>query len=121
MPNDYTRRQELLGSDLIGSLTTDAAIRIGLLGLLLYWSLKVIGPFLTIALWSAIITVALYPLFDWLAARLGSRRLAATLITLLCLVIVIGPVTWLGFGLIGSVDFVIRGFNSRIFSNSVAG
>ena len=30
--------------------------------------------------------------------------------------IVIGPVTWLGFGLIGSVDFIIRGFDSKIFS-----
>jgi predicted PurR-regulated permease PerM len=111
-----TPRDKALASGLIGSLTIDAAIRIGLLGLLLYWSLKVIGPFLTIALWSAILTVALYPLFDWLAVGLGSRRLAATLITLLCLVIVIGPVTWLGFGLIGSVDFVIRGFDSKIFS-----
>jgi predicted PurR-regulated permease PerM len=101
---------------LTASLTVDAGIRIGLVGLLLYWSLKVIGPFLTVALWSAILTVALYPVFDWLAARLGSRRLAATLITLLCLVIVIGPVTWLGFGLIGSVDFVIKGFDSKVFS-----
>jgi predicted PurR-regulated permease PerM len=111
-----TQSDKTLASGLIGSLSVDAAIRIGLLGLLLYWSLKVIGPFLTIALWSAIITVALYPLFHWLATRLGSRRLAATLITLLCLVIVIGPVTWLGFGLIGSVDFVMRGFDSKIFS-----
>jgi predicted PurR-regulated permease PerM len=102
-----TQRDKTLDSLLIGSLT---------LGLFLYWSLKVIGPFLTVALWSAILTVALYPLFDWLAARLGSRRLAATLINLLCLVIVIGPVTWLGFGLIGSVDFAIRGFDSKIFS-----
>jgi predicted PurR-regulated permease PerM len=100
----------------MASLSVDIAIRIGLLGLLLYWSLKVIGPFLTVALWSAILTVALYPLFDWLARGLGSRRLAATLITLLCLAIVIGPVTWLGFGLIGSVDFVIKGFDSRILS-----
>jgi len=101
---------------LIASLTVDAAIRIGLLGLLLYWSLKVIGPFLTVALWSAILTVALYPVFDWLAGRLRSRRWAATLITLLCLLIVIGLVTWLGFGLIGSVDFIVRGFDSKILS-----
>ena len=110
------RRDKTLASLLIGSLTIDTAIRIGLLGVLLYWSLKVIGPFLTIALWSAILTVALYPMFDWLAARLGSRRLAAMLITLLCLVIVIGPVTWLGLGLIGSVDFVMKGFDANIFS-----
>jgi predicted PurR-regulated permease PerM len=98
------------------SLTIDFAIRIGLVALLGYWSLKVIGPFLTVALWSAILTVALYPLFDWLARMLGSRRLAAMLITLLCLMIVIGPVTWLGFGLIGGVELVVKGFDSDIFS-----
>ena len=80
------QRDKTLDSLLIGSLTVEAAIRISLLGLFLYWSLKVIGPFLTIALWSAILTVALYPLFDWLAARLGSRRLAATLIPMRTLV-----------------------------------
>jgi predicted PurR-regulated permease PerM len=99
-----------------GTFAVDAVIRIGLLGLLLYWTWKVVGPFVTVALWSAILTVALYPLFDWLARRLGSRRLAATLITLLCLMIVVGPVTWLGFGLIGSVEYVVKGFDSKLFS-----
>jgi predicted PurR-regulated permease PerM len=94
----------------------DAAVRIGLLALLGYWSLKVIGPFLTVTLWSVILTVALYPLFSWLAARLGSRRLAAILITLLCLTMVIGPVAWLGFGLISGIEFVVRGFDSNMFS-----
>jgi predicted PurR-regulated permease PerM len=111
-----TQEDESRAKPPTASLTVDAAIRIGLLGLLLYWSLKVIGPFLTVALWSAILTVALYPVFDWLARRLGSRRWAATLITLLCLLIVIGPVTWLGFGLIGSVDFIVKGFDSKILS-----
>lgn len=66
------QRDETRPSHLIGSLTVDAAIRIGLLGLLLYWSLKVIGPFLTIALWSAILTVALYPLFDLRSTQRGN-------------------------------------------------
>ena len=96
------------------SSTVDVAIKIGLLGLLVYWSLKVIGPFLTVALWSAILTVALYPVFDWLARRLRSRRFAATLITLLCLMIVVGPVTWLGFGLIGGVEFMVKEFDSSL-------
>ena len=96
--------------------TVDVAIKIGLLGLLVYWSLKVIGPFLTVALWSVILTVALYPLFDWLARRLSSRRLAATMITLLCLMIVIGPVAWLGLKLIGEVDFVVGEFDSKLLS-----
>ena len=98
------------------SSVIDLAIRVGLLALVVYWSLTVIGPFLTIALWSAILTVALYPLFSWMARWLGSRRLAATLITLLCLTIVIGPVMWLGFALIGGVEFVVRGFDSQILT-----
>jgi hypothetical protein len=59
------------------SWALDAVIRIGLLALPVYWSLTIIGPFLTVALWSAIITVALYPLFSWMATQLGSRRFAA--------------------------------------------
>jgi predicted PurR-regulated permease PerM len=98
------------------SLTIDFAIRVGLLVLLGYWSLQVIGPFLTVALWSAILTVALYPVFDWLARKLRSRRLAAAAITLACLMIVIGPVTWLGFALVGSVELVVKGLDSDLFS-----
>jgi predicted PurR-regulated permease PerM len=99
----------------IGTATAvDTAIRIGLLGLLAYWSLKVVGPFLTVGLWSAIIAVALYPSFNWLAARLGNRRhLAAILVTLICLAIVIGPVTWLGFTLTTEVQQVVKDLDSQ--------
>jgi len=110
-----TRRDETT-RHLTSSLTVDVGIRIGVVALLLYWSLKVIGPFLTVGLWSAILTVALYPLFNWLAGRLGSRRWAATLITLLSLVIVIGPVTWLVFALIGGVNVIVSGFDHEVFS-----
>jgi predicted PurR-regulated permease PerM len=90
----------------------DAAVRIGLFALLAYWSLTVIGPFLTVALWSAVLTVALYPLFDWLARRFGSRRLAAILVTLMCLLMVIGPVTWLGFGFADTAEGWVRQFDA---------
>ena len=77
--------------DLLRSLTIDVAIRIGLLGLLAYWSLKVIGPFVTILLWSGILTVALYPVFSWLARLIGNKTLAAVMITVLSLMIVLVP------------------------------
>src|SRR5262249_48311158 len=96
------------------SSIVDVAILIALLGLLGYWSLKVIGPFLTVGLWSAILTVALYPLFDWLAQLLGSRRLAATLITLLCLPVFMGPVPWLGFGVIGGAEPLIGRLDAEL-------
>jgi len=40
------------------STTIDLAIRLGFLGLLSYWSFRVIAPLLTIGLWSAILAVA---------------------------------------------------------------
>ena len=98
------------------SSNIDIAIRIGLLALIGYLSWKVIGPFLTVALWSAILAVALYPLFDWLVRQLGNRRLAATLITLLCLTIVVGPLTWLGFVLIGDVGYLVRTLDAGLLS-----
>jgi predicted PurR-regulated permease PerM len=98
------------------SSNIDIAIRIGLLALIGYLSWKVIGPFLTVALWSAILAVALYPLFDWLVRQLGNHRLAATLITLLCLTIVVGPLTWLGFVLIGDVGYLVRALDAGLLS-----
>jgi predicted PurR-regulated permease PerM len=64
--------------------TIDLAIRFGFIALLGYWSVRVISPFLTIGLCSVILAVALYPLFDRLAGWV-SPRVAASLITLLCL------------------------------------
>jgi predicted PurR-regulated permease PerM len=110
------KHPDLLQPTPFASLTIDVAIRVGLLVLVGYWSLQVVGPFLTVALWSAIVTVALYPLFDWLARKLRSRRLAAALITLLCLMIVIGPLTWLGFALVGTAELVVKGLDSDVFA-----
>ena len=77
-----------------------------------YWSFTVISPFLTIGLWSAILAVALYPVFDWLTRWLSPRTAAAALVTLLCLMIVVGPLTWLGFGMIGGVSSLVAGLNT---------
>jgi predicted PurR-regulated permease PerM len=82
----------------------EVTIRLGVLGLLLYLAFTLIQPFITIAIWSIVLTVALYPLYDWMVRHLGGRRrLAAVLLTLISLLIVIGPATWLVLGLIDSV------------------
>ena len=86
----------------------DIAIRIGLLALLVYWSWEIVSPFLIILVWSAILAVALYPLFDWLKNWLNRPKLAATLVTLLCVLVVVAPVTWLGFGLLNGAEFVAK-------------
>lgn len=80
------------------------AIRLVCLGLLGYWTLIIIRPFLTILVWSAIIAVALYPIFYWLSGKLfGYRVFAAFVITLLGLLLMLGPATWLGLSLADSV------------------
>jgi predicted PurR-regulated permease PerM len=84
------------------------AIRLVCLGLLGYWSLILITPFLTIILWSIIIAVALYPIFDWLSGKLyGHRALTAVAITVLGLLIMLGPATWLALSLAESVRILI--------------
>jgi predicted PurR-regulated permease PerM len=87
------------------------AIRIVCLGLLGYWSLLLIRPFLTIIVWSVIIAVALYPIFDWLSAKLfGHRALAAVVTTVVSLFVMLGPATWLGLSLASSVRLLIARF-----------
>jgi predicted PurR-regulated permease PerM len=77
------------------------AIRLAFLGVILYLSLSIISPFLETMVWSVVLAVALYPVFDLLANWLGGRRkLAAALITILLLLIIIGPVTWLALDLV---------------------
>ena len=92
---------------MVSSATIDFAIRLGFIALLGYWSFRVIAPFLTIGLWSAILAVALYPVFDWLARWL-SPRAAALLVTLLCFMVVVGPLTWLALGMIGGVSSLVK-------------
>src|SRR6185312_939317 len=85
------------------------AIRIGVLAVLLYWSFVLVRPFVSIAIWSVVLTVALYPAFEWTAGRLGGRRrLAAVLITIVSLLVAMGPVIWLVLGITDSVRLIVE-------------
>ncbi len=59
---------------------------------------------MSIALWSLILTVTLYPAFSWTARLLGGRRkLAAVLVTAISLLVFTGPIIWLGLSTIEGV------------------
>ena len=74
-------------------------IRLGLLALLIVWTFVLIRPFVPILAWAAVLAVALNPVFMTLAKILGGRpKLAAVILTLICLAILIGPAAWLGLG-----------------------
>jgi hypothetical protein len=88
-----------------GDEIVQLAVRLGLLAFLVYWSFVLVRPFIPIPVWSMVLTVALYPPYDWLSVHLGDRpKLAAATITVIILAIIIGPVTWLGFGLIDGLQ-----------------
>lgn len=77
------------------------AARLLAAAVLIYLIYVIISPFMTILVWSAVLTVTFYPVFEWLAARLGDRRrLAAAALTLLGLLIVVGPISWMAVDLI---------------------
>ena len=105
-------RQTKSGDEII-----QLAVRLGLLAFLLYWSFVIVRPFIPILAWSLVLTVGLYPLYNWLSVVLGGRpMLAAVIITVINLLIVIGPVTWLGLGLIDG----LQSFAAQLSAGSLA-
>lgn len=94
-------QHETIGRRGLSAALVELAVRLGVLAFLAYWTFLLVRPFIPIVIWSAVLTVALYPIFDWMAGRFGGRRrLAAALITALGLLVVVGPATWLGVGVI---------------------
>ncbi|MDA9546403.1 putative PurR-regulated permease PerM [Bradyrhizobium sp. USDA 3397] len=117
-----TLRQLLSAEDIV-----QLVIRLGLLGLLIFWTFVVLRPFVPILSWSAVLAVAFHPVFAWLAQRLGGRpRTASAVLTLITLGIVIGPAAWLGLsavegirdlaGQIGSGDLALQAAPEQIRS-----
>jgi predicted PurR-regulated permease PerM len=99
-----TDQNRPLDRDHLTTTLIDLAIKVTVLAILIYFSLVLLSPFITIVIWSAVLAVALYPAYEWLSQKLGNRRrLAAFLITIISLLVVIGPATWLALGLIESI------------------
>ena len=104
-------------SDQITASFIETAIRLAVLALLLYWSFVLVQPFISIFIWSAVLAVALYPIFEWISHGLGGRRrLAAALTTVLSLLVIIGPATWLAMGLVESVRMVSERLDPAILA-----
>lgn len=92
-------------------LALEAAIRIGVLAALVVWCFDIARPFLSPVLWGVIIAVAVYPGYRWLEARLRGRRvLAATLFTLLMLLVLVVPSVLLGGSLVTGAERAAAAF-----------
>jgi predicted PurR-regulated permease PerM len=72
--------------------TIETTIKIAVLFVLLYWCYGIVKPFTDILVWSVIFAVATYPMYGWLAQKLGGRKkLSASLVVILMLLIIIIP------------------------------
>jgi predicted PurR-regulated permease PerM len=112
-----THQKDPFDRDWLTATFTDLIIRFCVLAILVYLSLVLVRPFITIVIWSAVLTVAVYPAFDWLALRLGNRRrLSAFFITIFSLLIVIGPAAWLALDLIESLRSLSERLDPSLFS-----
>ena len=90
----------------------DLIIRLFFLGLLAAWCFVLLRPFIALILWAAILAVALFPIFTYLKTRLGGRaKLAVTIITLIGIGIIVGPVSVMATVFVG---------DAQTFADSVA-
>ena len=87
----------------------DVLIRAGLLFALAWLCFQVFAPFLTLMVWALILAVALYPMHQYLAARIGGKQgLAATIVVLLGVTLIIVPTAVLMNSLGDSVHHLIN-------------
>src|SRR5688572_16158511 len=66
------------------------------LALLLIWCFRIVEPFITPLVWGSVLAIALYPIHSMLVQKLKGRNAwSAVIITILMLLIIIGPAVWL--------------------------
>ena len=87
----------------------DVLIRAGLILALVTLCYQVFAPFLTLMVWALILAVALYPMHQYLAAKIGGKQgLAATILVLLGITLIIAPTAVLMSSLGDSVHQLIN-------------
>lgn len=82
----------------------DAAVRLGLLFLLVWFSYRVFSPFLGLMVWAMVLAIALYPLNEKIARSIGSSNGRAATLMVLILVLLLGvPTALLGVSVVDHV------------------
>lgn len=111
VPQPYSESERRASSTL-----WDTLIRVGLIVGLAVLCYQVISPFLTLAVWSIVLAVTIYPLHQSVARRIGGRQgLTSTILVILGLLLVVTP-TWL---LLNSFADSIHSFVGAVQNNTL--
>jgi len=104
---DDKRAAELYPGAASGLL--DVLIRAGLIFALAVLCFQIFAPFLTLMVWALILAVTLYPMQEYVAAKMGGRQgLAATLIVILGIALIVAPTAILMSSLGDSVQRLVH-------------
>ncbi|MFV0360154.1 AI-2E family transporter [Tropicimonas sp.] len=92
------------------SRTIDLLIRIAILAVFLYLVLTLVAPLTMLMLWAGILCIAIFPLHTALSRWLGGHRvLSAIILTVLGIVLAVGPVAALALGIVeGGHNLIVR-------------
>lgn len=108
---DDKRAAQLPPVDASGLL--EVLIRAGLIFALAALCFQIFAPFLTLMVWGLILAVTLYPMQEYVAAKMGGRQgLAATLIVILGIALIVAPTAILMSSLGDSVQRLIHDVQS---------
>jgi predicted PurR-regulated permease PerM len=106
--------QEL--AELVASRMLEVLIRAGLIAILVALSLEIVAPFFSMMVWALILAVALYPLHQMLARKMGGRqKLAAVVIVILGATVIVVPTALL----LNSLADSVRGLVSDVQNNTL--
>lgn len=86
--------------------TPELALRLILAAAFLWALVRLVGPFVELALWAVVTASALFPLWRWLAARIGAWPAAAA-VTLGALALVLGPIAVLAHSAVQSAEILL--------------
>lgn len=109
MQTEAATFKKLLSADLM-----DLMIRVGLVAILVVVCLRIIAPFGGVVLWALILAIALYPVHQSLARRLGGRSgRAATVLVVAGLLLIGIPTIMLGTSFAGHIQDTYRAFENN--------
>jgi len=109
MQVENSEQRSMLSTDLMGVM-----IRIALIAFLVFMCVRIFAPFANLMLWGLILAIALYPLHQMIAKRLGGRQgRAATILVLVGLLLIGGPTVMLGSSFAGQAHALYKAFHSH--------
>jgi predicted PurR-regulated permease PerM len=114
--NDTAPQTSTAGQISIEARVSDL-VRLGIIGLFAYWTLQLIAPFALIVIWSAILAVALFPMFDALSRLIGNRPVIASIVIVVsCLVLIIAPLALVAVNFADTVQALIGKLRTEDFT-----